>query len=321
MTGESGSHVPGKRMPTAVGPAPLFSAKDAAICVGLPVLALISWLTPERAWRPIGRLFAPLAAGFVGGRRHNVARIRRLAAGRTLAVPPAMVAREAVAANVEENLQLLRTYRPGGWRPEIRLLGREHVDAGLARGHGVILWVGFFAYYSLITKIAFDRAGYRVSHLSHPRHGFSGTRFGIRVLNPIRNAVEDRHLEERVFLSLDGPVAAMRTLQRRLKANGAVSITAREMAQRPVAVPFMAGEIPLAGGAPDLAHLTEAALLPVFTVRQADGTFAVTVEPALEGAAGLDRREFTRRAIRRYAEILERYVLRYPGQWRGWHHL
>ncbi len=42
--------------------------------------------------------------------------------------------------------------------------------------------------------MAFHRAGLAVSHLSRASHGFSGSRLGVRVLNPIHTKVEDRYL-------------------------------------------------------------------------------------------------------------------------------
>ena len=80
-----------------------------------------------------------------------------------------------------------------------------------------------------MTKIALHRAGYRIVHLSHPRHGFSSSSFGVRYLNPVHRRAEDRYLAERVVLSLASPVGAMRTLMQRLKSNGVVTVTVRDL--------------------------------------------------------------------------------------------
>ncbi len=291
------------------------------IALGLLLLAPVAWATPERLWRRVADGLAPVSEHFVGSRRRgNVQTIRRLSGDRPIGRTPEAIEQEVFTGYVEETLQLLRAYRSPASRPTPRLRGGEHVEAALKRERGAILWVGHFTYYSLVPKIAFHEAGYRVSHLSHPRHGFSGTRFGMRWLNPIRNIIEDRYLRERVFLSLDGSTAALRTLRRRLQANGLVSTTVREMARRPVEVPFLAANIRLATGAADLAYATGAALLPVFPLREASGEFAVYVEPPLACEKANSRREFSHCILRRYARLLESYVQRYPGQWRGWHH-
>ena len=165
------------------------------------------------------------------------------------------------------------------------------------------------------------RAGYAVSHLSHPRHGFSSTRFGMRCLNPVHTRAEDRYLRERVRLSPDAAGAALATLGDRLGGNGVVSISVRGDSRRPAMVLFLGGEIRIAVGAPVLAHKSAAALLPVFPLRTGEDGFTVFVEPALEIDPALDRRVAVADALGRYARLLERYVLDYPGQWLGWFHL
>lgn len=302
--------------------AALISGKDVLVMVGIAILTPVAWLVPETRWH---RLTAGVAAAITGrGLAGTPALIRRLDRyfGAEPPAPAATVAASALGHYVDTTLQVLRGHRPGGWRPAVDLMGAEHLHAALERGRGAILWVSFFQYYGLISKIAVHRAGFAVSHLSHPRHGFSGSRFGMRVLNRIFTTIEDRHLRERVRLSIETPLPAMRTLARRLEANGVVSITAREAASQPAVVPFFASAIPVATGAPDLAHRTGAALLPLHTVLKPDGRYAVIIEPPLPPSdRSDDRRAFSEAAARLYARRLEAVVRRYPDQWRGWFHL
>ena len=253
--------------------------------------------------------------------RSTARKIRQMLGGRPIACSLEDLIKYFAGANAESTLQCLRDYRPGGWKPAIQLVGREHVEAALGRGSGAILWIGYFAYRDLVPKMAFHRAGYAVSHLSHPRHGFSKTRFAMRTLNRIPANRGDRYLRERVMMSLDGPVGAMRVLHRRLRENGVVSITVGGVARQPVMVPFMDGQIRLATGAPDLACATRAALLPVFPVRNEAGLLTVEVAPPLEVPDTSTRRGSSEAVLRRYAELLETQVLKYPGQWKGWFRL
>ena len=300
----------------------LLTAKDLLIVVGIAVLTPVAGLVPERAWHRLTSALAAVAmTGGLAGGRDLARRLARYFDGRPPA-PADKLAASALGRYIDATLQVLRGHRPGGWRPAIDLAGAEHLQAALERGRGAILWVSFFHSYSLISKIAVHRAGFAVSHLSHPRHGFSGSRFGMAVLNRLYTSIEDRYLGERVSLSVETPLLAMRTLTRRLEANGVVSITAREAASRPAVVPFLAGTIPVATGAPDLAHRTGAALLPLHTVLKPDGRFAVIIEPPIALPDGdRDRRASSETAARLYAERLEAVVRRYPDQWRGWFHL
>jgi len=223
-----------------------------------------------------------------------------------------------VACYFEGRLQCLRSYAPGGWRPSIHLVGREHVERALAAGRGAILWVTPMAFNDLVTKMAFSAAGFRVSHLSETRHGLSSSRLGLRVLNPLWTGAEDRYLAERLVMTPGNRGTALRQLTRRVRASGLVSITVTAGGQRCRTVPFLNGTMSIADGAPMLAWRTGAALLPVFTVRGTDGTFVTTVEPPLTVATDNPREVAVQMVMVAYSRLLEWYVLRWPAQYHGW---
>ncbi len=166
--------------------------------------------------------------------------------------------------------------------------------------------------------MAFRKEGLSVSHLSTPTHGFSSSRFGIRYLNRLQTVAEDRHLAERILLPVEGQNAALKVVVRRLRTNRVVSITAQRGTGRTVDAPFLDGTLTLAPGAPALAYMTGATLLPVFAFRDEGGVIDVTVEPPIDVADGAPREVSVAEAVRAYGRMLEPYVLRYPGQWLGW---
>ena len=242
---------------------------------------------------------------------------RPLRLGGAVATADAVLA-ELGAQKIHALLQLLRDYRPGGWRPDLRSVGFEHVEAARRRGRGAVLWVAKSVYGDLVAKVAFHRAGFAVSHLSRASHGFSASRFGRRYLNRVQTAAEDRYLGERVSLSRDGATAALELLAARLRDTGIVTVTANDQARRPLAVPFLGGRLALAPGAPLLAHRTGAALLPAFAFRDEAGALTVTVEPPIAVACDAERNTAVADAAREYAARLEPYALEFPGQWLGW---
>jgi lauroyl/myristoyl acyltransferase len=193
----------------------------------------------------------------------------------------------------------------------------EHLTAALGQGRGAILWDSHFQFAAVVTKMAMRRAGIDLHHLSHPRHGFSDSRFGMRFLNPLRTRCEGRYVAERVVLSLDGPVAAMRTLLKRLRGNAVVSIVVRGSGLHPCPAPFFDGRLAVATGAPDLAHRSGAALLPVFTVRQG-GRYVVAIESPLAIDVAAERHAAAAAAAAEYARRLEPHVAAHPGQWAEW---
>ena len=298
---------------------PIADAHDAAVLLGMPIMTAIARLLPEPAWRGFGRRFAPLQR--MGWDGEGMARrISGLLGARSTSMPLDAIPGDLAANDLESLLQLCRAARPGDWRPAMRLLGAEHLEAARAGGKGVVIWSGHFVFASLLAKMALFDAGYRIGHLSHPRHGFSDTQLGWRLLNPYRQRIEARFLADRVELDPDSPTMALRTLLQMLRANGFVSLVAREDARRPVEVPFLDGTIGLASGAPDIAYEASAPLLPAFTVRSVDGVFETVIEPPLPLDRAVGRRAAVQSAIQAYARRLETVVLRHPGEWRGWLH-
>lgn len=299
-------------------PAPI-DRTDIAVLAGLPVLSAIAWLVPQASWPALSRGLAGIGEKVQGGSLRALAAHMEAAAGAyPLPRPAQRIARDSVACQVESNLPFLRAYRPGGWRPQISIDGLDHLADALAAGKGAVLWVDYFAFASLVAKVALHDAGHPLHHLSHPRHGFSATRFGMRWLNPVPSRIEDRYLAERVMLSLSGAGRALRTLQARLEEGRPVSFSARPTGSQVIDAPFLDGVLPLASGAPALAHSAGAPLLPLSVVRTGAGRFAVAIEPPLPLDHAAPRREAVPEAARAYARRLEPAVLRHPEQWQSW---
>jgi lauroyl/myristoyl acyltransferase len=197
------------------------------------------------------------------------------------------------------------------------LVGTADLEDALATGHGAILWVGRFTWASIITKMGLAGAGYAVTHLSRPTHGFGTSPFAVRWLNPIWTGIEERFLHERIVMQTGGETAALRALRERLQSNGVVSITVGHEGARVVTVPFLGGTMRLATGPASLAASSGAALLPVFTVATRDCGFRVEIERPLEVPADEAREDREQCVAEGYATRLESWVRRYPGQWLG----
>ncbi len=295
------------------------SATDILVLIGLPILGTLSWLLPQSAWPRVCRVFAGIAARVQGQSMAGMERqIAAAVGGRPAALNPAKTVRANVACRIETEMQMLREYRPDGLRPKIDIEGLDHLTEALGRGRGAVLWVDYFAFANLLAKIAMHRAGHPLHHLSHPRHGYSETRFGMRWLNPVTARIENRYLAERVTLSLSSAARALRTLQGRLEAGLPVSFSARPTGSQVVETPFLDGILPLASGAPALAHSAGSTLLPLSVVRTAPGRYRAAIEPPLPLDPEAPRKEAVPAAAHAYARRLEPVVLRHPEQWQGW---
>jgi lauroyl/myristoyl acyltransferase len=222
------------------------------------------------------------------------------------------------ANRYEERFHYLRAWRPGGWEPEIDILGQEHVAAALDKGRGIIFWAGNFSFNDLIAKIAWRRLGLAVKHFSRPIHGFSATRFGIRYLNAVRRGIEDRYLGERVMADDHETRIALQRLRETLAENGAISITVGNKGRNRAAAAFLGSRITLATGPLAMGRTTGAAVLPVSTLRLAPGRFEVVIGAPIAVLDGADGEPDYAGAVQAYADWVTPYVLRDPGQWRGW---
>lgn len=218
--------------------------------------------------------------------------------------------------NYLELMEILREHAPWGWHPRITIIGRQYIDEALAAGKGAVLWYTPFTHADIVFKKGLHQAGYRISHLSSLTHGFSDTRFGVALLNPLKTRVEGRYLKERCVMGGTGVGLVIRSLLDRLRRNEVVSVTALQTGKRTGQRMLLGGTIHLAKGAPNFAATTGAALIPVFVVPAEDG-YEVRVEPPLAGS-GTDVESVEEAYISAYVPILQRYVSQYPLLWRGW---
>lgn len=306
---------PSEPAPTDQPSLPLIDAKDMVLLGLLPTLALLSWLTPERRWPAIATRLAALRWASRGA-LSGTERARITAIVGAGAADPSLEAywRSNLGHKYHSWLQLLRCYQPRRYQVAARLEGNEHIQSALAAGGGAILWVATFAYSDLLTKLSLCRAGYAINHLSRASHGFSNTRFGRTLLNPIQTRIERRFLAERLVMSAGNTVGPLRALTARLADNQLVSITATPLGKRLRTAHFLDGRIQIATGALGLAHQSGAPVLPVVTVAHLDGTFVTYVEPALPAYPNLPRDQAMDAMFASYLLLLETYVRRYPDQ-------
>jgi lauroyl/myristoyl acyltransferase len=295
-----------------------FSPADARFLTELPVLWFAARFLPEAKWHRVShfveRVKTLLGDDKVKRRTAKVALALRLPAGDGRA---GSIARATAARRTEHHLQVLKE-AGSGWNANIDLQGDNELRSALAAGKGAVLWVAHTAFNALATKMALHRAGYVVSHISRPEHGFSKSRFGIRFLNPIRWRAETKYLRDRIVIDRSHPGGAFARAAAELRGNGIVSVTAGAWEGRYLAhCELFRGRMTLATGAPKLAHETGARLLPVFTAKAGDGV-VVRIGPAIEATSSLNREAVIQHAVREFVDELRWLIRQYPDQWRGW---
>lgn len=290
------------------------------------VLFPISWLTPQSWWQALSRMVSASLAGV----RRGTTRTRLRTLEPALSGLPGDHDPHAFRLNLftgymRERLAILREYRPGGWKADIRLVGRHHLDTALAEGKGAVLWIAPITYIDLVAKKGLAEAGYSVRHLSVRARGFDPngcyvpepSRMNRRLMSPLRTRIEDRYLAERIAIEPDGGLGYIRTLLKRLGDNEIVSIRAGNRGAKTIAAPMLGGKVTFAVGAPSLAQAAGAPLLPVFCEPTGTASFVLSIEPPITatvaGEAGATE------AVIEYARRLEAFVTDHPELWSGWY--
>ena len=282
----------------------------------LAAFAAIAWSTPPSSWRKVAAAMPTLKRTHIGPRLSVFQHVLGVTFD---ADALAILDDRRRVCSREAKLQILGLSGPWrSWRPDTRVHGEIHLRNALDNDRGTILWVTDSAYSTLIFKIALHRAGYRACQLSRKEHGFSSSSFAIRFLNPLWCRIEDRFIEERVFIENDNAAPAMAILRSRLAANRCVIITVGGAAHRFVEVPFFSHRMRLPTGPIRLAQSTGAALLPAFAFAGDNGSFEVTIDDPLPPP---DNSGSFASVAAAYAKRLEPFVRKYPEQWTGWDYL
>jgi lauroyl/myristoyl acyltransferase len=298
----------------------VISVGDVRDVARLGTFGVLAWTLPEAMWAPITRSFGRLRTATHPRRtRSAMAQIASLLSPAAAGSDPLSITIANAANRYEAQFQYLRSWRPGGWNPQIDLLGTSHVSDALDRGNGVVLWGGTFSFNSLVAKMAMHQLGLAVSGFSVPSHGFSNTHFGVRYLNRVCRDIEDRYLGERLMVEGREFAGALQHLRGCLKANKVIYFAVGGRGRQTAAAKILDGQIIVATGPLFMAHQAGAAVLPVHTFRKAPGHFKVIFGPPIDFQQDSNGKVDYGRAVQAYADALVPFVQRDPGQWWGWH--
>lgn len=190
-------------------------------------------------------------------------------------------------------------------RNSIPIVGREHLDAALARGSGVLVLSAHLGNFFLVgTRLAIE--GYKNSVLinqpSDKRLAELMDNYRLQVRQKTIHAYPRRE--------------ALRALHDSLRRNEMTLILSDEYRRgQGVEVPLFGRTVIARRGPATVALRTGAAIVPAYMIRQGDGSLKLIIEPELKldrsgkGAAQI------RENVIRMTEWLERTVRTYPDQW------
>jgi Kdo2-lipid IVA lauroyltransferase/acyltransferase len=190
-------------------------------------------------------------------------------------------------------------------RIQVPVVGREHLDAALEKGTGVLVLSAHLGNFFLIgTRLAVD--GYPVFVLvNQPRDGHFA-----EVMDKYRLKVKQRTIHARPRHE------ALKQLHEVLRRNEIAVMIADEYRRGSgVTVPLFSGMVTARRGPATLALRTGAAVVPVCVIRQADDTLKLIIEPELELDRSARSKGEIAENILRMTRWLENTVRKYPDQW------
>lgn len=192
---------------------------------------------------------------------------------------------------------LLGGLSPGEVISRMSVDGREHLDAALARGCGVIMAVPHMGSWDMSGSYA-AALGYSVSAVAER---FPGS------LNDAVVATRERFGLNVITLGK----SAVRAITEALKANRVVALLC-DLEQGPgVTVRFFGRRATVPGGPAAFAMKTGAALVPAYQYAPARGRYHVHIDPALTWTSGETKEGLMQRVIDRF----EGFIKEHPDQW------
>lgn len=268
-------------------------------------LSLAAGAAPVSVLRAIGSAVGTVWWAVDGRHRRTALENVRLAFGGAL--PPGearRLVRRSIRhlAQVTVDMLAAERYLAEDLAARVRIEGLEHLRAAHARGKGVIGVTGHLGQWEYLA-LTWARLGVPLAVIARPLDNPYLEARLVRLRTANGNSVIDKRRGFRQALSV-------------LRAGGGVGILIDQRPKRGgLEVPFFGASAHTTEGLAGLALRSEAAVVPVFMLREPDGTWRLAFEPEVEvprtGDSGAD-------ALRLTAEctaILEKWIRRYPDQW------
>jgi KDO2-lipid IV(A) lauroyltransferase len=180
--------------------------------------------------------------------------------------------------------------------------GEEHLREALAAGRGAILATAHFGNVEIMSRASVF-CQYQITAVAEH----------LQPERLYRDMLAQRSSGGVHLVPIDG---SLKAIFRALHANQLVGLAAdRDVSHSGITVPFFGAPANLPAGYVSLALRTGAPVLPIFIVRQPEGSFVIQIEPPLALANSGDRERAVRSGVAQMVAVLERYIGQYPEQW------
>lgn len=187
-----------------------------------------------------------------------------------------------------------------------RVEGWENMEKAWSRGKGVIVVTGHLGNWELLGAYL----GYK-----HPT-----TAVAKQLYDPRFDDLITWMRSDKLKVPMIKRGMALRGILEALKKNWVVyALVDQDTGNDGLFVPFFGKQAWTQSGMARIAARTGAALVPAFMVRGSDGRFEMHVEKEIEIPQTDDVEKDVLEMVRRYTEVIEAYVRKYPEQWMWMH--
>ncbi len=206
------------------------------------------------------------------------------------------------------------------WEPFV-IAGREHLDAALARGRGVIFVPSHFGRYRWVPLTLLELRLPVTLLVDERNHDLIEADVDARI-----DAMH-HHLRPDIFATVEsGDPSALWQLARALKggsvtvmfADGNSGIDGQASPRGAQVIPFLGQSIYARPGIGALAATTDAPVVPIFCHERRDGRPILRFDPPILRAEGERRSVYRERVMLELFATLEREILAQPWLWEEW---
>ncbi|MDD5746917.1 MAG: lysophospholipid acyltransferase family protein [Candidatus Omnitrophica bacterium] len=279
---------------------------------GIQLLLVVIKLLPEKLLYSLGNCLSR-SYFYLAGKNRTIA-LRNLAAVFYDAAPATLyvIAKESFNTMGRIVLDTLRykDFPADKLRSLIRIEGIENLESALKKGKGAIVVSAHLGSFTLVgTRLSID--GYKAAFVARHARNKKIEQIIMRFC---------RNVGQKIIFSRP-IITCMRRCITVLSRNEVLIIEMdQNFGTEGVPINFFGHPAMVATGPIRLSLMTDAPIVPIFIVRNADGTHVIHIEPPFECCRKGEEDDDVRDNLQGVICIVERYIRQYPGQWVNWIH-
>ena len=191
----------------------------------------------------------------------------------------------------------------------IKIEGEEYLKEALAKGKGVVGVSAHFGNFPLMVA-GLTFAGYPVNTMIREQSNQGMEKFFQEIRRKIKMAWIPKH-----------PLSvSLKNSMKWLKKNGLFCILMDQHSGKGVKVNFFGHPVLAAIGAATFARRMGSVALPIFSLKNPDGTYRIIIKEPVKLSKTDDVRKDIADNTACFMKIIESFVRQYPEQWFGWLH-